>query len=58
MRGEVPASPSFQLEFALNTADAPTIAGYLRRGDDGRRGVEAVVTPLPFYDPGNARQEV
>ncbi len=42
---EVPGDRPFELEFALNDRVSPTFAGYIRRGEDGRRAVETVLTP-------------
>ncbi len=41
----VPGDRPFELEFALNDRGSPTIAGYIRNGEDGRRAVETVLTP-------------
>jgi hypothetical protein len=42
---EIPGTERFELEFALNAADAPTVATYVRTGPKGRKGIEAVLTP-------------
>lgn len=44
-RSEVPIDRPFELEFAVNSEDAPTVAGFLRGETDGRRAVEAVLLP-------------
>jgi hypothetical protein len=45
VRPEVPGDRAFELEFALNSKESPTVAGYLRRDEEGRSGVEALLTP-------------
>ena len=46
VRQEVPAERPFELEFAYNTREDPTLAGYvLGTDEDGRRAVEAVLHP-------------
>jgi len=41
----VSADRPFELEFAVNSQKQPTLAGYIRSEDDGRRAVEALLTP-------------
>jgi len=46
VRPEVPAERPFELEFAFNTREDPTLAGYVLGTDEnGRRAVEAVLHP-------------
>ena len=42
---EIPGTERFELQFALNAPDVPTIATYVRTGANGRKGIEAVLTP-------------
>jgi Ca-activated chloride channel family protein len=45
VRPEVPGDRAFELEFAVNSKESPTVAGYLRSDEEGRSGVEALLTP-------------
>jgi Ca-activated chloride channel family protein len=45
VRPEVPGDRAFELEFAVNSKQSPTVAGYLRSDEEGRSGVEALLTP-------------
>jgi Ca-activated chloride channel family protein len=54
-KSEVPSDRPFRLEFAVNDRESPTVASYLRSGDEGRLGVEAVVSPPEQPRDGSAR---
>ncbi len=41
----MPADRPFELRFAVSSQKQPTLAGYVREEKDGRRAVEALVTP-------------